>query len=150
MKLFKLIIIIFLTFTSTVFSQSEKNVTETERIVDKYGGQIIEGFNTVIERVTPMAEEGFKAVVAVQIAKGIGEFLIGGSLILCIIFILYWQKRAARDEWEEDNAIPTYIFGGIIQIVSFIVAMNFFYDGILYLYAPEWFAIKDILELVIK
>lgn len=87
MKKLLLLLLFALVFSLSGYAQLDSlniDATQAERIIDKYTGKVTEGFNTVLEKATPVAEEGFES---------------------CI------------------------------------------YDGTLYLVAPEWFAIKDIIGL---
>lgn len=45
---------------TTLSVQTPIKAQEVERLVDKYGGKIVEGFNSLVEKTTPVAKEGFK------------------------------------------------------------------------------------------
>lgn len=135
--------------------QEPTTAQEVERLVDKYGGQAVDAFSNLIENATPMAQEGFKMVVRLQIAKGIGDLL---PLFLGAIFWYLFVKEYKRiDEnkrnknympFDSTNASVWLIASFIISIVCTILAIFTTYLGILHLIAPEWYAIKDILNLV--
>ena len=126
------------------------NVSQTERLIDKYGRQAVESFNSLVETTIPLAESGFKMVVRLQIAKGIGGLLPLFLTILSLIIIFTLNKKA---EWckysgpQNLNAIMQVVFT-ILGWLLFMVALMSTYDAILYLMAPEWYAIKEILNLV--
>jgi uncharacterized membrane protein len=127
----------------------EKGVSEAERIIDKYGGKIVDGFNTLVSKAVPYAKEGFVIAVKLQIAKGIAGLL---PLIAMFLFIYLFFKANKKAEWgyegpQNTSAVLT-IVTGIIAFILFIVAMFNTYDAVLYLVAPEWFAIKDIIQLM--
>lgn len=152
MKTFtKLLLVLFIgliSFTTTAQTEETVPITETERIIDKYGGQIVDGFNNMIENVTPYAEEGFNMVVKLQIAKGIGYLLI--PLLTIILFIISFKCRSKSDldDYDPDTYqvlhYITLILGGIL----FIASIPAIYHGILYISVPEWYAIKEILNLI--
>lgn len=135
--------------TSTSIS-TNPSISEAERIVDKYGGKIIEGFNSLVQKATPVAKEGFKIAVKLQIAKGIGRLI---PIFMFFLFLFLAFKFSKGSTWdiegrpENDKAVLTLI-SGIISGVMFVIACVTTYSGILYLMAPEWFAIKDIIELL--
>src|SRR5690554_3395803 len=78
---------------STQLSEQPSKISETERIIDKYGGKIAESFNSIVEKITPVAEEGFKLAVRLQIAKGIASLL---PLVLFIISVYLFSKEYNR------------------------------------------------------
>lgn len=134
--------------TSTSIS-TNPSISEAERIVDKYGGKIVEGFNSLVQKATPVAKEGFKMAVKLQIAKGIGRLI---PIFMFFLFLFLAFKFSKGSTWnregpENDKAVLT-IISGIISVIMFIVSCFTTYSGILYLMAPEWFAIKDIIELL--
>lgn len=150
----KLIFILFLLMSMSSWSQDSTVVTTTqaERIIDKYSGKISDTFNEGIKKITPMAEKGFDVVVRFEIAKGIGLLL---PLPICItfVFIIISTRRKAK---FNDVGDPTNGWGilliitWVIASVSFIVSIFSVYSGILHLMAPEWYAIKEILEIFKK
>lgn len=131
-----------------------EGITETERIVDKYGEKLAQGFSTFMETATPMAQEGFKVVVKLQYAKGIAYLLIPLFAIICwfIFFnkykqVLINQKEQSKDDWiNADQGTPTFVFL-FISIVLSIASPFTLYSGITHILAPEWFAIKEISTL---
>ena len=129
-----------LTFTAVHSQENNDAITQTERIIDKYGGQIKQEFNNLMESVTPIATEGFEMVVKLQIAKGVG--MLTPIVICCILFILFIIEL--NKDKNEDFIIVLGIGAGIFVIAAIFST----YNGILHLMAPEWFAIKDILELI--
>lgn len=145
-------------FSLTTFAQqpvdsliTEDKITETERIIDKYGGKIVDGFNNVVSTVTPIAEEGFKIAVRLQIAKGIGYLLPTIFFIILILFrtrgfnIMKWLTSLKKEQWIETPG-PTFVVLGLLCYLA--VCVTTLDNALLYLIAPEWFAIQDIISLV--
>jgi hypothetical protein len=127
---------------------TEPQISEAERIIDKYGGQAVEAFNNAVTKVTPLAEEGFNIAVKLQKAKGIGEIAMAIIFFIAIIFILIIQIISIKKDWSDDAQAFSIILGGIVQIVCLAMGASYLYDGILYLVASEWYAITDILNLI--
>ena len=141
--------------------QSQTPVLDkTEQLVDKYGGKLANAFSETIEGAKPMVKETFETVVMLQIAKGIGCLL---PLFFFIIFMYLFKKEYDRINailasdnvpdhmnssygvFGEDNVNVFIILYLIFAVISFILALIFTYDGVLYLMAPKWFAIKEII-----
>jgi len=152
MKNLILVVIMFLGLT--VNSQTKETieipVSETERIIDKYGSKVAEGFSTFMDSATPMAKEGFEMVVKLQFAKGVAYLLIP---IFCIIgwFIFSKNYKIAREDDPRE-----WVFGknGSIALASLIVSCCLLvasipatYHGLLHVIAPEWYAIKELATL---
>lgn len=139
-----LIIILILLLPLMVYSQDStqtQQISEIERIIDKYGEKIIDGFNNVIEKTTPYAEKGFEIAVRLQIAKGIA-FLISAIFGIWLIFYSIFSKRFT--DWvKEEYAQPIYL----IHILIVPLTVWVMHEACVHLIAPEWFAVKEILEL---
>ena len=131
------------------------NTTETERIIDKYSDNIISGFNTVIEKVTPLAADGFKIVVKLQFVKGAAYLL---PLLFAIISLILFKKeynkireeikdRTYNNVFDEDNVTIFIIIYLALFILFTLIALSFTYDGLTHIFVPEWFAIKEIMGL---
>lgn len=136
--------------TSVISEITNVDETQAERIIDKYGGKIVEGFNNFAEKATPYAEEGFKVVVKLQIAKGIAGLIPPVTCIILLILIFKFNKKAVWDNHDSPinlYAIVQLIFG-ILAAIMFIIALFSTYNAILHLIAPEWYAIKEIIDLL--
>lgn len=150
--------------TLKVKDVAELKVSETERIIDKYGGKIVDGFNYAVESVTPVAEQGFKIAVRLQLADGLAHIL---PLIFFFVFLSRYRKEYNRIDtilmssedlpgkylsykpvWNESNASFQLILYLIFTIVMGVLACKYTMYGITHLIAPEWFAIQDILTLI--
>lgn len=164
-------LLVVLLFSTVVLSQeqpidslvTESKISETERIVDKYGGKIVEGFNRVVEGVAPVAEEGFKIAVKLQIAKGIVYTL---PIVLFFTFLSLTMKEYNRinnilnsdnipsnmnknfGPISDDNVTFVFVTYAILTSLLLFASFGTTFSGVQYLVAPEWFAIKDIIELV--
>jgi hypothetical protein len=130
-------------FTLTVNAQ-DSTTTEASKdmefYIDKYGPDVKEGFNNMVASVTPIAENGFKMVVRLQIAEGIFYLLI--SLIFTLTAIRVskkWEKILDRD-----LEVPI----GIGVSVVYILLPFLLYWGIMLVSVPEWYAIKEIISLL--
>ena len=138
-------IFILLLFTLTALSaqnDSILDITETERIIDKYGDKIITGFEKAVSEITPVAEQGFEIVVKLQIAKGIFSLIIFLSSLLLLILHIKFIKII-----YDKNNILLGIFVPVIHLFYLIWSIIEFKNAIMYLMAPEWFAIKEIMGL---
>lgn len=159
MKKIITILILSITFALQSFAQQDSintvnKITETERIIDKYGGQAVQKFNELITKVTPMAEQGFDVVVKLQIAKGIGY------LFITIITIIFWfiffknyklalqnQKESGKNDWVDCNRGTPALISLALAVCGTVATPFSLYESILHLAAPEWYAIKEILKL---
>lgn len=146
----------------TLVADTQIKVTEAERIIDKYAEKTFEGFNEVVKTITPTAKEGFKIVVKKNIAIGIVYLF---PLILVVIFfkLLVKEYKDITKIINGDNVpyhmsnvhgplnehnisflLVTYI---ILFTISALITIFTFDIAITHLIAPEWYAIKDIIEL---
>lgn len=165
----KIVLILFMLFSLTTLAETAKDsvqqpttAQEVERLVDKYGGKIVDGFNTVVEKATPVAEQGFKIAVRLNIAHGVTCML---PLIFFFLFMYWFKEEYNRLDnilksndvpssmdyrygpMGDDNCTPKLIMSLIATIIMFILACVLTVDGIKHLIAPEWYAIKDIIDL---
>lgn len=131
------------------------NIKEAERLIDKYGSQATKGFNNLVEKVTPLAAEGFNLAVKMQIAEGVARLL--PIVLFIIIFILlkrlvdsYKGKEATLNEDLNNNTgvFTLFVIYVVLLVITFLVLLITTYGGITRLIAPEWHAIKEIIELV--
>ena len=124
-----------------------ENITEAERIIDKYSSKVVDVFNSAVESATPLAEEGFKMVVRLQIAKGFGNLL---SSLFFIVLLITFRKIKIYDYIINDKSwsTPAPLLVVLFIIISFVWAILDLYQAIQYFIAPEWFAIKEILNLI--
>ena len=155
-KLVTILLILVSLNSYTQILDSIPNTTETERIIDKYSDNIINGFNTVIEKVTPLAEDGFKVVVKLQFIKGVVYLL---PLVFAIIFLILFKKEYNTIyERIKDNNYNDNVFDGdnvsafiVIYLILFslftITSLFSTYDALTHIFVPEWFAIKEIINL---
>jgi hypothetical protein len=127
---------------------TEPQISEAERIIDKYGGQAVEAFNNAVTKVTPLAEEGFNMAVKLQKAKGIAEISMVITFFIVIIFIIIIQIMSIKKNWDADSQTGIFMVGGVVQIFCLVMGARYLYEGILYLIASEWYAITDILNLI--
>lgn len=172
MKKFLFLLLLIPTFLigqiqDTVITVKEIEVSETERLVDKYGGAIVSSFNKLVTSATLMAEEGFKMAVKLQIAEGICSLL---PFIFFILFSYLFYKEYFRmynilkdpeenknkykmynfqySVMHEDNVSFLLIITMLFAILFFILSIIFTSGGVMRLIAPEWYAIKEIIQLL--
>lgn len=162
----KLLLLIILSLSINLFAQDSSKtpiLDKTEHLVDKYSSKIAETFSTTMEKATPIAKEGFKMAVTVQVAKGIALLLpLVAFLIFSFLFVKEYkniQKLLSLDSvplhmnkhygpFNEDNINPLLVFSLILSVITGILSIICTYSGVLYLIAPKWFAIKEIIELL--
>jgi hypothetical protein len=151
--------------TDTVVTTKQIEITETERIVDKYGSAIVTSFNKLITSATPMAEEGFKIAVKVQIAEGIVLLL---PFLFAVIFMYITYREYFRisnilntndadkypryyfrsGPWHDDNLSFLLIVSVCMSAIFVLFAIFTTGPGVMRLIAPEWYAIKEIIQLL--
>lgn len=146
--------IMFAQTDSTTLANAAQ-ISEVERIVDKYGGKAVEAFTSFTEKAVPMAENAFEMVVRLQIAKGIGMLLpFIFTFIGWFIFMQEYKRLDVKYEesrygpFDEDHITPWLITTLIFSCIITILAIVCTYNGLLHVMAPEWYAIKDIINLV--
>ena len=171
----KKIVLLFLMFVMTnicVFGQSTENakkdtsqtpvLDKTEQLVDKYSAKIADAFISSIDKATPFVKSTFTSVVYLQVGKGVAYLMpTFFCLLFLIIFINEYNKLDAilksdkvptnldsrTGPFCEDNINPKIIISMCFCIICGIIAIFTIADGIEHLFAPQWFAVKDIIQL---
>lgn len=162
----KILSILFLSLFSFVVNAQQTipdtTISNAERIIDKYSGKIANTFIAGIEKITPVAINGFELAVRLQIA--IGLFDLVGCVLFFICFIQLFKEynrinalidskdcptRMNNNSGPFDDKNATFKLGAftILSILSVILLPFFLYEAFTHLIAPEWFAIKEIIEL---
>lgn len=136
---------LFLLLLFPILSYAEPTTTETERIIDKYGEKIAIAFEEAIDTATPIAKEGYQIAIKLQVVKGIAELL---PLVFTIILWFLFNKEYKKVESFEYNGTPWLYFTFVSAIITSLIALFSTYTAVLRLMAPEWYAIKDILDLI--
>lgn len=151
-------------YSTEIDSVNVQKIEEVERIVDKYSGKAIEGFQNVVESVSPSIIEGFSMVVKLQVAKGIVMLL---PIVFFFIFLMLFIKEYTRvtnilsvpreervDHYDyfkgamdEENLSPMLIAYLILGMITGVLMFITTYGGFLHLVAPEWYAVKEIINL---
>ena len=150
----KLIFIALLLFSiNMVFADTTNidQITETERIIDKYGEKIVGSFNNMTEKMSPYLNEGFEIIVKLEIAKGIlGIASVLLPILFWILFLIEYSRIDNISEYgrptSERNATVQLIIYLVASVVSTIISVFEFPIGIQRIIAPEWFAIKEIIS----
>lgn len=150
MKKLFLFLILILSFTITNAQDTTDKITETERIVDKYSDKVVDGFNELIKKVTPVAEDAFEIAVRLQIAEGLARLI---PLFMLPLIWLILRNVIKKSKWrpngDADNGYAILqIVLWVILCIDFIAFIITIYGAIVRLVAPEWFAIKEILNLI--
>ncbi len=160
-----LILSLFTLFSFVVNAQQtipDTTISNAERIIDKYSGKIANTFIAGIEKITPVAINGFELAVRLQIA--IGLFDLVGCMLFFLCFIQLFKEynrisilldskdcpsRMNKTEGPFYDQNATFKLGAftILSILSVIMLPFFLYEAFTHLIAPEWFAIKEIIEL---
>ncbi len=161
-----LTLLVFTLFSFVVNAQQPTvdtaTISNAERIVDKYTGKIADAFTNGIEKVTPVAIDGFKLVCRLQIAIGLFDLAMVGICVLCLFAffkeynrinnLLHSEKCPRR---MDPNEGPFYVSNYTAKLSMFfgssmlfgILAPFCLYEAFTHLIAPEWFAIKEIIKL---
>ncbi len=154
-KMKQLLFTIFVILGLTLNAQEKKNditTTQTERIIDKYSDKIIDGFNNTIDKVTPMAEEGFAIIVKLKFIEGVAyllPFIIG--IILLILSTIRFKKIRYVKELPKEYITENNTYGFIYLIVGgiiFIIGLLTLSTALTHIFVPEWYAIKEIMNLI--
>lgn len=164
----KIVLLLFmacvgLTMQAQIDSVSVEQVTEAERIIDKYSGKVTETVTDLVEGLKGPAEAVFSSVVKLQIAKGIGNLI---PILITLLFLYLYIKEYNRitqllnsdkplksmdttsGPWDGDNITAQLIVYLVACCVMCITAMASTYGGLLHLIAPEWYAIVELVNLV--
>lgn len=125
-------------------------ISEAERLIDKYGGSAIKKFDETVEKITPFAEQGFEIATKLQFAKGIAYLLvIPFMFIFWILFHIYYHKslKGGNKDWTDNDYGAFALCFLVLSLCTTIGAIPALYHGLIHVIAPEWFAIKEILNL---
>ena len=157
-----ILLLLTITFTNAQSQVKKDSISNTERLIDKYGSKVINGFDTIVKKATPVAEQGFSIAVKKNIAEGISKLL---PIVLFVIFLILTIKEYRRialllesdkvpkhmkvnyGPFDEDNVSGILVIYMIITSILFIASLFFTISGVMHLIAPEWYAIEDIIEL---
>lgn len=121
-------------------------ITETERIIDKYSGKIADTFEKGLEKITPIAEDGFKIMVKLQIVKGITGLIPLFMTILSTVLLGIYMPKAKwgmRAEFPDIMVIVSIALGIIFLVGAMFTTSN----AIEHLMVPEYYAIQDIINM---
>jgi hypothetical protein len=135
---------------------------KTEKLVDKYGAKIADAFMSSIDKATPFVKSTFTSLVYLQIGRGVAYLM---PLILSIIFFLIFLNEYKKIDnilksdkvpnnlesrygvFHENNINPPIIISLVLFILLFIVGCFTYKEGLEHIFAPQWFAVKDTIEL---
>lgn len=133
-----------------------ETISEAERIIDKYSSKAVEAFSEAVTTITPIAVDAFKMVVRLQVAKGIGWLLIALASLSPFFFLKWSFNQHLKDREFNLNkyGAEKRETGGILLGINILLCISgfisfcvFIQPALLYLIAPEWYAVKEILNL---
>lgn len=108
--------------------------------------QIQEALQPVAAKIGEGAEYSWELLVWGQFAEGVANLAVAGLLFVFVAAILYfaWRKR----EWicNETDGVLFIPFFLLIAPVGFM--FDFFYRGMIAVIAPEYAALKFLLNLI--
>ena len=119
--------------------------------MEKYIEQLKPVFEKVAEKIGQGAEYTWEIVLRQQIAIGVGNIVMGiGSIILGIIVykvVRFSIKKCEEDEYSSWEVVGILfgVFGGIGSLIMIIAG---FYNGILHLINPAYYALEFFIGLV--
>ncbi len=142
-KLFFLLSFLFITSfvvnAQETIKEPEVDITQAERIIDKYSAKVTTAVTNIVTELEKPAKEVFETVVKLQIAKGVFYLLIACfGLFSLVLNIINFSK------WIDESEGISIIFL-IISAIAFGLPL---YWGLLYTFAPKWFAILQLIEVV--
>jgi hypothetical protein len=142
----KLILVLFafvsLNVDAQVNSLDSVNITETERIIDKYSGKLATSITSLAEILKVPASHVYGIMVKNQFLNGVSIFIVCCFLILAdttSIVPLFFSEEYRREFW----GLPF-----IITIVVAFFLLIFIPDAISQTFNPEYGAIKEIMNFV--
>ncbi len=143
----KLITILIVFISLNTYAQEVEPIqgeTVTERVIDKYSDKIITGFNETIDKITPLAQEGFAIVVKLKFVNGIIHLIpVILLVIISIVALIKWNKM----EWGDDSPGGKFFIAVVLLILSILTAFTL-HEAITHIFVPEWYAIKEIMNLI--
>ena len=156
-KFFAILMITIMTIPAMSFAEetkndntqviSEQNISTAERIIDKYSEKMYETFSELAQNLKGPAKEAFGYMVKKEIAQGYVFMipLVGFLLTLLLgIIIIYSSIRHDGNEALEAIGASALVASAIFLAISIFTTGS----GIMYLIAPEYYAIQDIFELL--
>ena len=138
---------------------------KTEQLVDKYGAKIADAFMLSIDKATPFVKSTFTSLIYLQIGRGVA-YLIPLFLFLFFLYLSINEYNkvdnilksdkvpknldAVYGVFHENNVNPKIIVSLIFCFAFCIFTCFTIVDGIEHLFAPQWFAVKDIIDMFKK
>lgn len=152
----KILITLLLLFSTTVFSQeTEPEISETERMVDKYSGQVKELVSDLAESLKVPVEYVWEVLTKQALVESITFIII---LVLGFIFMLPFIKFSKKvKDWDylrdknKNSLVGEFVFKlilSVIGLVSFAIGLfniDVIVQGIV---NPEYYALNKIFELL--
>lgn len=143
------IVLLFMSISLIGFAQADTTkadvnyLSETERLIDKYSSQIIDGVLATIDTLTPAAQETFKIIVRKNFWEGMAAIFF--FVFFFIIMLIAYRTSDFKDGSVNGSAVLTVI-SAIISAVSIItiVAEN----SIMKVFVPEYYAIQELIDMI--
>lgn len=152
----KILITLLLLFSTTVFSQeTEPEISETERLVDKYSGQVKELVSDLAESLKVPVEYVWEVLTKQALVESFTFIII---LILGFILMLPFMKFLKKvEDWDyirdkDNNSLAgEFVFKlilGILGFISFIIGLFHIHIIVQGIVNPEYYALNKIFELL--
>ena len=141
--------ILLLTFVAmTTFSFAQEKTSElvtdsnVEKLIDKYSAKLEASIISLAETLKQPAEYVYGTLLKQQAVKAWTNLLIGvlATLILIIVWILWFKDKKGKDEWW---GVPTFITLG--YIVFWCAVMMTIVGGFI---NPDYGAMQEIVNMI--
>jgi len=127
------------------------NITQTERLIDKYSGRIYDALEAMAESLKIPVEHVYNILVKQQIVEAVIYIIVLVSGIACFFYFLICLSRgskASNDSNAEVMFLVKAIIFGFFSFVFLFVGFCHLDTIVMGLINPEYGAIKDIMEFI--
>lgn len=114
-------------------------MSEPTDVIEKYADKLVKVMGDI-------APEAWEIMVRGQIVEGIHDLIFTAVWVAVSVGALMLGRQILKEKWEEDMERPAAALLGFIALFAFFIAMNFLSDGIMSLAAPEYQAIKELMQ----
>lgn len=113
--------------------------------------EIVKMLLEFLERVGGLAlSEGFRIAIKFVVSEGIAKIGVGVVVLLlaivCLIAAIKLIKHSTKENSDSEFSLGAFLT--FVFVILFLVSLVFFYNGYMRVSAPEWFAVKNLLNLV--
>lgn len=145
----KLFFIVLMLTQMQVFAQDSitTQITETERIIDKYSDKATEAIKGLAIALEVPAKHVYKILIKQQLIYSIGWILVFVVGITASFFLIKFVKYAIEQNWDETAIIMSVFLGGgcVALMIASIMNFDVILTGII---NPEYGAIQEISKLI--